>query len=171
MNNHIPKNILTAQKELYDLCNLSYDKLDLEDESQEYSACTFNLNNFSVKFRQAKITPTKIGQFVTCWKRSASQETMPFESCDNFDFLIIGVNFNTNVGQFIFPKLALIQHKIISTNQSEGKRGFRVYPAWDKPDNAQAKKTQLWQLQFFFDIHSKDLNCEKIKKLFSSIKK
>jgi hypothetical protein len=171
MNNTIPNNILIAQKELYSLCNLSYDQITFEKESQDYSACTFKLNDFSIKFRQAKITPTKIGQFVTCWKRSASQETMPFESTDDFDFLIIGANTNTQAGQFIFPKSALIQHKIVSTNQTEGKRGFRVYPAWDKPDNAQAKKTQLWQLPFFFDIHSKDLNCEKIKKLFSSINK
>jgi hypothetical protein len=41
----------------------------LERESLEYAACSFKLNSMSVKFRVAKITPTKIGQFVTLWKR------------------------------------------------------------------------------------------------------
>ena len=166
MTNYIPNNILLTQKELYSLYNLSYNNMIFEKESKEYSACTFKLNNFSVKFRQAKITPTKIGQFIRYWKRSVSQETVPFDNSDDFDFLIIATNFGIQVGQFIFPKSVLIEHKIISTPQTEGKRGFRVYPAWDKPDNAQAKKTQLWQLSFFFDITSKDLHLEKIKKLF-----
>jgi hypothetical protein len=37
----------------------------MEAESAEYGAYTFELNDLSVRFRVAKITPTKIGQFVT----------------------------------------------------------------------------------------------------------
>jgi hypothetical protein len=149
MNNQIPNNILIAQKNLYSLCNLSCSKIVFEEESKEYAACNFKLNNFSIKFRQAKITPTKIGQFVTCWKRSKTNETTPFDTSDNFDFLIIGADFGAHSGQFIFPKASLIQHKIISTDNMEGKREFRVYPPWDKPDKAQAKKLNYGKFHFF----------------------
>lgn len=172
MNNHIPSNILIAQKELYQINNLQHDSLKLDKESKDYSACSFKINNFSVKFRQAKITPTKIGLFVTFWKRSiTTQEIIPFDASDNFDFFIVGVNYQDHIGQFIFPKQALIKNKVISVKHTGGKRAIRVYPPWDKTDNVQAKKTQLWQLPFFFDIHSKDLNHEKIKNLFSSLNK
>ena len=41
----------------------------MDAESAEYGACTFTLNDLSIRFRIAKITPTKVGQFVTLWER------------------------------------------------------------------------------------------------------
>jgi hypothetical protein len=163
----IPDNILRAQQNLYSSCNLLHENLIFEKESKEYQACNFTLHNYGIKFRQAKITPIKIGQFVTCWKRSQSQDSIPFDASDNFDFLIIGVHYNELAGQFIFPKSVLIKQKIISTDNIGGKRGIRVYPAWDKPNNKQAIKTQLWQLPFFFDITSKNIHPLHIKNLFN----
>ena len=46
----------------------------------------------------------------------------------------------------------LIKNQILSTNLKDGKRGFRVYPNWDIPQNKQATKTQNWQSQFFIDF-------------------
>lgn len=163
--NTIPENILLAQENLYNPY-LNLENITKEQESSEYQAHRFSLNNHSVIFRQAKITPTKTGQFVTCWKRSDSKETAPFDTSDDIDFLIVGVNYNQRAGQFIFPKKVLIEQKIVSVNNLDGKRGIRVYPAWDKPDNKQAEKTQLWQLQYFFDITSKNIDTSKIKNLF-----
>jgi len=40
------------------------------EKSVEYEACIFRLNDFFVRFGVSKITPTKIGQFVTLWKRT-----------------------------------------------------------------------------------------------------
>lgn len=57
------------KKLIYDPCQFECSDLMLETESLEYAACSFKLNSMSVKFRVAKITPTKIGQFVTLWKR------------------------------------------------------------------------------------------------------
>ncbi len=51
-----------------------------ESESAEYGAYCFSLDHKKVLFRIAKTTPTKIGQFVTLWKRpSPKGEIVPFD--------------------------------------------------------------------------------------------
>lgn len=50
---------------IYDPCQFKYSKPIPERESAEYGAYIFQLNSANVRFRVAKITPTKIGQFVT----------------------------------------------------------------------------------------------------------
>lgn len=107
------------------------------------------MNNTFVHSRLSKITPKKIGQFVTFWTRNKNGITEPFKEEDNFDFLIINVNYENRCGQFVFPKSTLIKQGIISTITKEGKRGFRVYPIWDITESKQAIRTQKWQLNFF----------------------
>ena len=68
----IHSDLLAAQKLVYEPSGFSCKNLVLEAESQEYGACEFEMNNKQIKFRVAKITPTKIGQFVTFWKRIGS---------------------------------------------------------------------------------------------------
>jgi hypothetical protein len=41
---------------------------------------------------------------------------------------------------------------IVSKERAGGKGAMRIYPPWDVTDSAQAKKTQAWQLIYFFDI-------------------
>ncbi len=48
-----------------------------------------------------------------------------------------------------FPREILADHNILSVNGRGGKRGFRVYPKWDLPENKQAKQTQSWQISSF----------------------
>lgn len=60
-----------------------------ESESKEYNAFDFKIDNFSVKFRTSKITPTKNGQFVTLYKRIESGTIAPFDMTDKIDFVII----------------------------------------------------------------------------------
>ncbi len=125
----------------------------IDRESSEYGACSFELAGKKVIFRVAKITPTKVGQFVTLWKRIGNGPIQPFESTDPIDIVIIFSRSKNGVGHFIFPKEILIQRKIFSDNQnSEGKRGFRVYSPWDKITNKQAENTQKWQSDYFFEI-------------------
>ena len=57
-------------------------------------------------------------------------------------------------GFFIFPKLVLLQNKILSSEHIEGKRGFRVYPRWEKPTILQAQKTQEWQVKYFIELRN-----------------
>lgn len=162
----ITNNILELQKSLYAPCNLSASNIFEELESKEYSACSFIINNKKAQFRIAKITPTKIGQFVTFWKRSKSGPIAPFDMNDPVDLFIVTTQTEIQKGQFIFPKEILYKHGFISNNNIGGKRAMRVYPSWDKPDNKQAIKTQEWQLKYFFDF-SKQINCSQIQKLFA----
>lgn len=118
-----------------------------EPESAEYGACTFEMDGQSVKFRVAKITPKKVGQFVTLWKRAG--KIIPCDVADPFDLYIVHVRSGENVGQFVFPKAALEKQGILSTGGVGGKLAMRIYPPWDVAVNKQAKSTQKWQLEYF----------------------
>jgi hypothetical protein len=144
--------LILASKQLYQHNDLALTQFEEELESKEYSASSFLLNACRVKFRQAKITPTKVGLFVVLWKRNAEGVTQAYESTDDVDFVIIGVRKGVLYGQFIFPKTVLIQQGILSQGGKGGKRGFRVYPPWEKELNVQAKKTQLWQVSYFIEL-------------------
>jgi hypothetical protein len=123
------------------------------------------------KFRKAKITPKKIGQFVTLWRRNEEGVTEPFSENDNVDFYIIFAEEGDRRGIFLFSKIVLIQMQILSTSTKEGKRGFRVYPIWSKPENLQAKNTQSWQLKYFVELSNFDSeNKNNIDLIFSLLK-
>lgn len=138
---------------------LVFNKLDLEiksvyleKESAIYNACQLQLNGKKILFRTAKTTPTKTGQFVTLWKRTANGPIAPFAIEDGFDLVIINTKTENHFGQFVFPAALLIEKAIFSTHLKEGKRALRVYPPWDKTTSKQAKKTQQWQLEYFTAI-------------------
>ena len=151
---------------VYDTCNFEFSNLVIDSESAEYQACSFKLNSFEIIHRFSKITPTKIGQFVTIWKRNNKGITAPFDVSDNFDFIIITSKSDEKLGQFVFPKSVLLEKGIISNNNTSGKRGIRVYPSWDVPTNKQAEKTQLWQVKYFYSINNISFDIELVKKLF-----
>jgi hypothetical protein len=141
-----------VQHRVYDLLEFKYSQPVIESESSEYGACDFELNHLSVKFRVAKITPTKIGQFVTLWKRIEKGPIQPYDSSDSLDFVIINTRKGEHFGQFIFPKAVLCHQDVFSINNIGGKRAIRVYPPWDIAVNRQAQKTQKWQLEYFLEI-------------------
>ncbi len=117
----------------------------LDNESKEYKACDFLLNGKKIKFRQAKTTPTKAGQFVTLWKRTKDGPIAPYDINDEFDFVIIS-SIN---GYFSFPKSALINQNIVSAENSSGKRAFRIYLPHETNLNKQATKSQNWQKKYY----------------------
>ena len=166
MNINIHADLLIAQKNVYEPLGFIYKNLVIDKESQEYSACTFEMNGKIIKFRVAKITPTKIGQFVTFWKRIVSGTIFPFDSSDQFDMLVISVRNGNHLGQFVFPKSILLKHNVISKNDDGGKRALRVYPPWDLPSSQQATRTQAWQLAYFFEIQPNIAKFDRIKWLF-----
>ncbi len=147
--------IKRIKTEVYDKCDFKISHLKTATESTEYEACSFTLDERNIISRKAKITPKKIGQFVTFWKRNDQGITTPFHQIDPFDFYLVTVISETKLGQFVFPKSILVQKGILSTNITEGKRGFRVYPIWDTPTSKQAIKTQQWQLAYFYEIENK----------------
>ncbi|CAD7813031.1 hypothetical protein CHRY9390_02598 [Chryseobacterium aquaeductus] len=145
------------QNSVFSKLNLIISHLQPDSECDEYFGHQFQLNHFNIKFRKAKITPKKIGQFLTLWKRNPkSKQTEPFTSEDPFDFYMIFCKCNEKSGFFFFPKNILSQKQILTTSSKEGKRGFRVYPNWDSPENKQASKTQNWQKDFFIDFSDED---------------
>lgn len=121
-------------------------------EKNEYSACSFSLGDKRIIYRQAKITPKKIGLFVAIWKRNTQGITEPYSSYDNFDFIVIACCDGTHKGVFVFSKDTLVKLGIITTDLKEGKRGMRVYPTWDEPVNKQAINTQNKQRSSFFAV-------------------
>jgi len=139
-----------------------------ESESQEYFACKFTVNAQNIVYRKAKITPTKLGQFVTLWKRDLDGPIQPLHVDDSLDVVIVTTIKGHHVGHFIFPKSILVAKKIISSTHKDGKRGFRVYPPWDETKSKQAKNTQEWQLNYFLRIN-KPLDIGKTSSLFGLI--
>lgn len=164
----IHPDLIAVQKFVYELGGLIIDEFVPEAESQEYGASEFKMNNRNIKFRVAKITPTKVGQFVTLWKRIDNGPIQPFDMADPFDLVVISVRTAERFGQFVFPKVILCKQGIVSKNGKKGKRAIRVYPAWDIVNNKQAIKTQKWQLPYFFEISSnRQADISFVQTLFS----
>jgi len=161
----VPKDLIIAKELVYDCCDFEIVSPQPENESADYDAYRFYLNQKRICYRTAKITPTKTGQFVTLWKRNHNGIIEPFDASDPIDFVIISVRKNDLFGQFIFPKSILLEKGIFSTATKEGKRATRVYPPWDATTSKQAQKTQQWQLDFFYKI-SPDIDLNKFRRLF-----
>lgn len=162
----IHPDLLVAQKLAYEPNGLIWKNLRAEAESKEYAACMFEINNKQIIFRKGKITPTKIGQFVTLWKRIGSGPIQPFDVEDPVDLFIVSVRNADHFGQFIFPKAILCEQGILSSQGKGGKRAMRIYPSWDIALNSQAKRTQAWQLKYFFEMRSDmPIDAERLRKL------
>jgi hypothetical protein len=161
---------IASQKMVYEPRGWECKNIRKEVESAEYGACSFDMNNQHIIFRVGKITPTKIGQFVTLWKRIGKGPIMPYDTADQFDFFVVAVRNKNRLGQFVFPKNVLREKGIISQYGKGGKRAMRLYPSWDIADNPQAKKTQTWQLHYFVEINfESSIDDYALKKLFFSV--
>ena len=157
---------IASQKMVYEPRGWECKNICKEAESVEYGACSFDMNNRHIIFRVGKITPTKVGQFVTLWKRIGKGPILPYDTADSFDFFVVAVRNKNRFGQFVFPKNVLREKGIISQEGKGGKRAIRLYPSWAIADNPQAKKTQAWQLNYFIEINADnsidDLVIEKL---------
>lgn len=161
----IHPDLLAAQKLAYEPSGFMCKNVVQETESQEYGACTFEMNNKKIIFRSAKITPTKIGQFVTLWKRIRNGPILPYDMADSIDLFVVSVRTAKYFGQFVLPKNVLYEKGFVSKEGIGGKRAMRIYPPWDITNSPQAKKTQTWQLMYFFEIQS-EIDTTKVNRLF-----
>jgi len=119
------------------------------------------------KFRVAKKTPTKVGQFVTLWKRIGKGPIQPYDIKDPIDIYIICVQEGKNVGQFVFPKNVLASEDVLSKSGKGGKRAIRVYAPWVKTESSQASSSKLWQTKYFINMSdSKKIDLDRVKKLY-----
>ncbi len=148
----IPLDLITAIELAYEPNGLICMNFVKEGESQEYSAYVFDMNHLRIKYRTGKITSTKIGQFVTLWKRINDGEILPHDLSDPIDLFIVSVRDGEHFGQFVFPKHVLFEKGVVSKDGKGGKRAIRIYPPWDITESKQAKSTQAWQLEYFLEI-------------------
>lgn len=159
--------LLAAKALVYDPCGFTCSRPVPETEGAAYAAHAFGLDGLSVRFRTAKTTPTKVGQFVTVWKRSPGGPIQPFDAADPVDLFVIGTRDHDRSGQFVFPKEALRRHGVLSVNGSGGKRAFRVYPPWAATANRQAGRAQEWQLEHFLHLgHGGPVDLARARKLY-----
>ncbi len=146
--------LVAVQKLSYERSGFTIKNFQKEAESCEYGASTFEINQQRIKFRVGKITPTKIGHFVTLWKREKGGPILPLDLLDPIDFVVISVRRVKHFGQFVFPKDVLYNQGIISKNGEGGKRAMRLYFPWDNPVSRQAINTQSWQCKYFYALIS-----------------
>lgn len=166
LSKNVHPDLLSAEDLIYKPSGLTLQNVKIEDESEDYGAAEFSINHYSVKFRVGRITPTKIGQFVTFWKRLGKGPILPYDFNDSFDFLVVSVRAENHFGQFIFPKVVLCEKGIVSCNGKEGKRAMRIYPPWDRAENSQAKKMQAWQLPYFIKFSEDIFDSSRMRYLF-----
>lgn len=150
-NAGVHPDFLVVQELIYGPGGFEASKPQVEPESVEYGACAVEVNGKALRFRVSKITPTKVGQFVTFWKRIENGPIQPFDAADPIDFLVVSCRKGQLLGQFVFPKSVLCERNVLSVRGEGGKRAIRVYPPWDRPTSHQALKTQSWQLPYFLE--------------------
>lgn len=144
---------------------LEYAQIQPEPESSDYAAHTLLLGDRPTIFRQAKTTPTKVGQFVTLWQRSAEGSIRPFDTHDGVELFVIQAGLGAGLGQFVFPLGVLARHGVVSTDGKGGKRAMRVYAPNVQVSSAQALRTQNWQCEYFV---AHDAPAERFRELFSA---
>lgn len=144
-------------EKVYKPNQLKLESIREEKQNSKYGAGTFKLASRTVRFRVAKKTPTKNGQFVAFWEKDKNNKNQPFSYEETPELLVIVTSMREdNFGQFVFPKEILLKHNILESSSTKGKMGIRVYPSWDKPTSKQAIKTQAWQLPYFIDMSNSD---------------
>jgi hypothetical protein len=170
-SDHLPHDLVAAICHVYESAGMTVtDAARRETESAEYGACRLGLDGGIVAFRVAKTTPTKIGQFVTIWKRPMpGDEIAPLDSGDGVDFVVVSVADATHRGQFVFSQEALVKHGVMSLSGKGGKRAIRVYPPWSNPLVKEAIRTQQWQLRYFLPL-APGINADpvQVRKLFKT---
>jgi hypothetical protein len=165
----LPNDLLLALRGIYLEAGVTATRApQRENESAEYGACRLELNGRAVVFRAAKTTPTKIGQFVTVWKRpAASDDIAPLDSGDGVDFVIVSVADASHRGHFVFDQAALLRYGVMSRDGRGGKRAIRVYPPWSTPVAKEAIRTQQWQLRYLVALAPQDAGeVARLRQLF-----
>lgn len=149
---------------LWQAAALECAQIQPEPESTDYAAHTLLLGGRSAVFRQAKTTPTKVGQFVTLWQRSVEGPIRPFDTYDGVELFVIHAGLGAGLGQFVFPLAVLAHHGVVSIDGKGGKRAMRVYTPEVVAASAQARRTQKWQCEYFV---AHDAPTGRVRALFS----
>lgn len=139
---------------MWEAAGLPWADMEPEPEGAGYRAHTLLLAGRSAVFRVAKTTPTKVGQFVTLWRRSAEGPIRPFDTHDGVSLFVIQAGPGAGPGQFVFPLSVMARHGVVSVSGKGGKRAMRVYTPDVETTSAQARRTQAWQCEYFLPINA-----------------
>lgn len=134
------------------LTGTPYTSVESSEQSSDYEAGVFSQEQASWHIRTARVTPSKPGAFVALWQRDEDGTTEPLKYTDPHSGALIFVTDKNRFGVFRFTKAHLIELGIYSSARGQGKRGFRVYPAWCTDLNKQASKAQSLQSRTFEDL-------------------
>lgn len=145
----VPVRIPESAQQLWQTAGLAWVDAVPEPESSDYCAHTLTLGGRPAVFRVAKTTPTKVGQFVTLWQRSAQGPIRPFDMDDGVALFAIQAGSGAGLGMFMIPAHTLARHGVVSIDGKGGKRAMRVYPPDVETISAQARRTQKWQCEFW----------------------
>lgn len=61
--------ITELNNRIYNPNNLVIKNIHEEKQNSEYTGGIFQLNHRTIRFRMSKVTPNKVGQFVSFWKK------------------------------------------------------------------------------------------------------
>lgn len=153
-DSNLPEGLIFSLRHVYAAAGMQTSAAPVRElEGSEYGACRLGLEGRSVVFREARVTPKKIGQFVTMWKRSSPDGPIaPLDAGDAVDFVVVWVAESGRRGQFVFDRGTLIDRDVMSEQGLGGKRAIRVYPPWSRPVAKQALATQRWQADRFLGV-------------------
>ncbi|AIY00655.1 hypothetical protein ART_1056 [Arthrobacter sp. PAMC 25486] len=151
--------------EMWAAAGLAWDDVAPEPEGADYRAHSLLLGGRPAVFRRAKTTPTKLGQFVTLWQRSADGPIRPFDTHDGVALFVIQAGQGAGLGQFVFPEAALARHGVVSIDGKGGKRAMRVYTPDVETTSAQARRSQTWQCDYFLPM---DAPAARVLELYSA---
>lgn len=132
--------LMAAHALAYAPCGFTLNALAAEPESADYGACALVLNGLRIRFRVAKTTPIKTGQFVTLWKRTGEGPIQPFELSDPVDTFVVSTRSGPHFGQFVFPKAVLAAKDVVAQSGQGGKTGHSRLPTVgprDQPPGAE----------------------------------
>ncbi len=161
------KLLYLSYQQVYKACKMSCSKPKSDLESKLYAGCDFTLSSKQVKFRVGKATPTKVGHFVTVWKRVGKNPITSYDVQDPVDLVVVCVQDGENVGQFVFPKSVLAAQDIFSRSKKGGKRAIRIYAPWIRTENSQATESKAWQTKYFLNLSDPNkIDLELAKKLY-----
>jgi 8-oxo-dGTP pyrophosphatase MutT (NUDIX family) len=139
-----------------------------ESEGGGAGACRGHLGNRAVAFRIARTTPKKLGQFVILWRRGEDGSTVPLDSGDGVDHVVVVVTGAAGRGHFIFSRDVLAKHGVMSVGGRGGKRAFRVYPPWSEPVAPGAIRAYRWQQPYFLTVTDEGLaDPQSVRALFT----
>jgi len=159
--------LIEVVERVYSTPELQCTQIELELHNSEYGSYLLKFNLLNIRFRVAKTTPTKLGQFVTIWERNENGTIQPYDISEPIDFYVICAREGENFGQFVFPSSVLRDKNILSDQGVGGKRAIRIYPPWVVTTSRQAQNTQKWQLSYFLDLSLQiPIDTDRVRKLY-----